>query len=348
MTNAVPLVSICCLTYNHEAYIRQCLDGMLIQKSVDFEVLIHDDASTDGTVGIIKEYQLKYPNRIKPIFQTQNQYSKGVKATFEFNLPRVKGSYIAFCEGDDYWTDPLKLQKQVNFLEQYPDYVLCGSRAEQVTFDGEQLEIEGRPGDHEIVDMARENLIPTCTALFRSKYAVNMPAWISKVPIGDWPMFLYMAQYGKIKVLEDITGAHRVHDQGIWTTHFKNGRQEKNYLMLLDLFGVIRNKFDQETNGVLHQQYLSQVCKLITHYNKSEDFKKAREYLQLLFQDLMPEQESAKQLENELIEKQICFKKRIEALEELNKKILDSKSYKLGNKFARFFNYLHLGHKSRN
>jgi len=337
-------VSVIMITYNHEPYIQQAIHGVISQQC-DFEVelIIADDCSPDHTQGIVNNYinTMEIPDNIHVRYQ-KHKINKGMNANYIWALKRAQGKYIANCEGDDYWTDPLKLQKQIDFLEQHPDYALCGSRAEQIAFNGQQLQIEGKPGDHQILDLARDNFIPTCTALFRSKHLVSIPAWLSISPIGDWPLFLILASHGKIKILDAITGAHRVHDQGVWTTHFKNGRQEKNHLMLLDLFGVIRNKFDQETNGILHQQYLGQVCKLITHYNKSEDFKKAKEYLQLLFQDLMPEQESAKQLENELIEKQVFYKKRIEELEKLNKRILDSKSYKLGNKFARFFNNLNL------
>lgn len=133
-----PLVSVCCLTYNHENYIRECLDSFIMQKTnFAFEVLIHDDASTDKTADIIREYEVKYPNIIKPIYQTENQYSKGVKPTFEFNFPRAQGKYIAMCEGDDYWTDPLKLQKQIDFLEAHPDYVLSCHNYKILDFDGE-------------------------------------------------------------------------------------------------------------------------------------------------------------------------------------------------------------------
>src|SRR5690625_3999133 len=100
------IVSISCITYNQSSYIRQCLDGFLMQKcNFKFEVLIHDDASTDNTADIIKEYQAKYPDIIKPIYQAENQYSKGVRGiNIRFNFPRAQGKYIALCEGDDYWT----------------------------------------------------------------------------------------------------------------------------------------------------------------------------------------------------------------------------------------------------
>src|SRR5690606_24868156 len=114
-----PLVSICCITYNHVKYIRQCLDGFLIQKTnFSYEIIVHDDASTDGTAEIIKEYVKRFPNIFIPICQTENQHSKGIRGVFaKFVFPKSNGKYIAMCEGDDYWTDPLKLQKQVDILE---------------------------------------------------------------------------------------------------------------------------------------------------------------------------------------------------------------------------------------
>lgn len=123
----IPLVSICCITYNHEPYIVQTLDGFLMQKtSFPFEILIHDDASTDRTADIIREYEKKFPKIIKPIYQKENQYSKGNRDILaSFVYPRAKGKYIALCEGDDYWIDENKLQMQVNFLENNPEYGMC-------------------------------------------------------------------------------------------------------------------------------------------------------------------------------------------------------------------------------
>ena len=119
-----PLVSICCITYNHAPFIRQCLEGFLMQKGVVYEILIHDDCSTDGTTEIIKEYAAKYPDLIFPLYETENQYSKGVDVDI-YNYRRVKGKYIAYCEGDDYWTDPLKLQRQVDFMESHSNCSMC-------------------------------------------------------------------------------------------------------------------------------------------------------------------------------------------------------------------------------
>lgn len=122
-----PLVSICCITYNHAQFIWKCLDAFLMQQT-DFpiEILIHDDCSTDGTTEIIREYEAKYPDLIFPLYEEENQYQQGKAAEIDFyNYRRARGKYIAYCEGDDYWTDPLKLKKQVDFMEANSEYSVC-------------------------------------------------------------------------------------------------------------------------------------------------------------------------------------------------------------------------------
>ena len=125
MNGTKPIVSICCITYNHENYIRDAIEGFLMQKTTfPIEIIIHDDASTDKTAEIVKSYAEKHPDLILPILQAENQYSKGIPIS-TYAYPKARGKYIAFCEGDDYWTDPYKLQKQVDFLESNPDCSWC-------------------------------------------------------------------------------------------------------------------------------------------------------------------------------------------------------------------------------
>lgn len=146
------LVSICCITYNHAPFIRKALDGFLMQEpptgvSADvlwYEILIHDDCSTDGTTEIIKEYAATYPDRIYPIYETENQYHKvGTKGIDVYNYNRVRGKYIAYCEGDDYWTDAHKLQKQVDFMETHQDYSICWHRCKHYYTDTKQWGDDG-------------------------------------------------------------------------------------------------------------------------------------------------------------------------------------------------------------
>ena len=137
-----PLVSIICTAYNQEKYIRNCLDGFLMQKTdFPYEIIVHDDASTDQTAEIIREYERKHPECIRAIYQTTNQYSQGIRIVQTFIYPKTRGKFIAYCEGDDYWTDPLKLEKQVTALYAHPDCRLCLHRVEDVSEDGRPIGI---------------------------------------------------------------------------------------------------------------------------------------------------------------------------------------------------------------
>lgn len=133
-------VSVCCLTYNHAKYLRQALDSMLCQiTDFQYEIIVLDDASTDETQKIIKEYCQKYPKLIRSVLQKENQYSKGIAVVNEIFYPLAKGEYIAYCEGDDYWTDPCKLQQQVDFLDSHPKYIACTHECWEVDENGNKI-----------------------------------------------------------------------------------------------------------------------------------------------------------------------------------------------------------------
>lgn len=206
---AKPFVSICCITYNHEPYIRECLDGFLMQKTdFDFEILIHDDASTDKTADIIREYELKYPEIINPIYQTENQYSKGVRPINKFNFERAQGKYIAMCEGDDYWTDPFKLQKQVDFLEANVDYVLAGHKRILVDEYGDQIENRNKNNiDYYTQCLLFKNILKDDYLNFNGSFIAN----------GDTFLVLYLKNFGKAKVLDFIGSAYRISESGTWS-----------------------------------------------------------------------------------------------------------------------------------
>ena len=198
-----PLVSICCITYNHEAYIRDALDGFLMQRTeFPFEILIHDDASSDRTQEIIREYADRYPDVIKPILQTENQYSKGISnPSGAFNFPRVRGRYVAMCEGDDYWTDPDKLQRQVDYMERHPDCSLCFHSARIRTVDGSRSDRRMRPyrksrtvTPEEMIDRSRGYAM--ASMVFRSDMIRQLPEYYVNCPVGDTPLQLMAAARG--------------------------------------------------------------------------------------------------------------------------------------------------------
>jgi len=220
MNNSI-LVSVCCITYNHSNYIRQCLESILNQKTdFQFEVLINDDASTDGTVNIIKEFKDKFPNTIKPIYHTENKYSKGIRSmNARYNFPRTKGKYIAFCEGDDFWTDLDKLQKQIDFLEKEPDYGISCHEAKKFFEKDNKYEstIEWRvPEVTSIKDLSKWNIIVTNSAVLRNDFEI--PEWYFTLPVGDWPLHIIQIKNRKIHRLPEEMSVYRIHESGVWTS----------------------------------------------------------------------------------------------------------------------------------
>lgn len=213
-------VSISCITYNHAPYIRQCLDGFLMQQcNFSFEVLIHDDASTDGTQDIIREYQEKYPDIIKPLLREENLYSKGERGfNARFNCSRAKGKYIAICEGDDYWTDPLKLQKQVDFLEQHKELSFCSHNINRIDGKGNVIK-KGSEKTENIFYNDLEvlhNYFPPLSILFRNK-PLNYTSELLTAFNGDVVLITLLSKYGGAANLGFVGGNYRIHDGGIYS-----------------------------------------------------------------------------------------------------------------------------------
>lgn len=219
-----PLVSICCLAYNHAPYIRQCIEGFLIQKTnFSFEVLIHDDASTDETADIIREYEKKYPEIIFPIYQTVNQFSQGIKVSAVYNFSRAKGKFIAMCEGDDFWTDPLKLQKQIDFLETHVDYVIC-SHKYQYFFQKEKRFGKIMPEkikssfSFDLDYFIHRNIwvTQTLTCVFL-RSALDISHYKMYDHAKDLSMFYYILHSGKGYFMNENMGVYRKHEGGVWS-----------------------------------------------------------------------------------------------------------------------------------
>jgi glycosyltransferase involved in cell wall biosynthesis len=251
-----PVVSICCLTYNHILYIRQCLDGFMMQKiNFPIEILIYDDASTDGTQGIIREYEKKYPDIIKPIYQKENQYSKGIKVSLVYNYSRAKGKYIALCEGDDYWTDPYKLQKQVDFLESHPDYVMCSHRFNQYIQEKELLE-EEQDKDFKGADYDLKNLIggkwltQTLTVMYR-RSALDLKRYAAYGMSMDMILFYELLRNGKGYCFPDIMAVYRLHNGGVWSEVSLNTRRLVEFKARLAIYKV--EKSDDAATFILYQ-----------------------------------------------------------------------------------------------
>lgn len=262
-----PLVSISCITFNHGSYIKECLDGFLMQEtSFDFEILINDDASTDNTAEIIKSYQDKYPDLIKPIFQKENQYSKGQRGiNVKYNFPRAQGKYIAMCEGDDYWTDPKKLQKQVDFLENNPDYSACFTNATKLYEEDGETEFflksnKNRTYPIDEVITKGGGFFPTATLVFKNLFSAY-PDFIFKAKSGDRALSLLLANKGGFYFLNENTSIYRVHNQGVFSQVLSN-RKERNLISLNNIYLL------EEFNRYSNKKYDANIVRAISSLSK--------------------------------------------------------------------------------
>ncbi len=244
-------VSILCLTYNHEKYIRKCLEGFVSQKTnFEYEVLIHDDASTDKTAEIIREYELKYPHLIKPIYQKENQYSQGVKISKTFQYPRAQGEYLAWCEGDDCWTDEFKLQKQVDFLDRNRDYSVCAHR---VCMNNLKTGLKTNiPKISEDRDYSAEEIIKggalfqLSSLVFRKELHDKKPSCFDAKGFGDIQIYIYGAICGKFRVLKDVMSIYNHGTEGSWTIRVgknkkKNILNQKEQIKMFEKVNIFYN-----------------------------------------------------------------------------------------------------------
>lgn len=260
------MVSIRCLVYNHERYIRQCLEGFVMQRTnFRFEAIVHDDASTDGTVDIIREYAEKYPDIIKPIFEIENQYSKHDGSLRRIMDGKLLGKYVAICEGDDYWTDPLKLQKQFDFMESHPECSLCFHAHNDLYPDGKLIkiyprEIKEKYGAEDIV-LIEDNIIGTNTIFCRWHYLrqEGCPTFWSTCPVGDLPLRLYFVSKGLIGYINEEMSVYRRNAQGGWTTQKRSLVSiTKHRFKIINMYKL----YDEYTQNNFHVLIKKQVNKL--------------------------------------------------------------------------------------
>jgi glycosyltransferase involved in cell wall biosynthesis len=220
-------VSILCLTYNHAQFISKALDSFLSQKTdINYEILINDDASTDGTIEIIKEYQKKYPTIIKPVFHAENQYSKGKRnLVLRYLAPKAKGEYLALCEGDDYWIDENKLQKQVDFLNNNKNFAIHSGNANYVSneleIDGTMVHKSQAPVELSLNDFSDRNNLITCTVMFRNIAGIYKPEYYrnNKVIFGDWYLYTIILKESGLKAYRtnEVLANYRHHPKGVFS-----------------------------------------------------------------------------------------------------------------------------------
>lgn len=265
------MLSIRCMVYNHEPYLRDCLEGFVMQKTTfRFEAIVHDDASTDGSATIIKEYVEKYPDIIKPIYETENQYSKRDGSLGHIMHEACKGKYIAFCEGDDYWMDPLKLQKQVDFLENNPGYLM--SHTNNICYDQKKgvfirdiseckkNEIGNELTCEDIIKYPR--MVMTLTVVMKkSVYELinDSDPFIfgsGNFLLGDVPKWYVAARLGKVHYLQDVTSTYRILENS--ASHIKGYRNRYKFAVSaqgLRVYLCRRDKLSSELSSLAEKKY---------------------------------------------------------------------------------------------
>ena len=326
-----PLVSICTITYNHEKYIAEALDSFLMQKTnFPFEVIVDDDFSTDNAAEVIKKYMKKFPNIVKVNLREENV---GPIINFIGNMKRAKGVYLALCEGDDYWTDPLKLQKQVDFLESHKEYNMVFHNAELQHHTGNGVTIkpfnpEEKSRDYTANEIFRTWSIPTASALCRNekqyRYLENNP-WF---PVGDDPYFIKCASLGKLYYMAEQMSVYRRVPTGFMDSGITHTIEFR--LTFIKYLKTLYNDFSDLLNKEMMDRKIS-----IQYFWTAYKFKiigseeNASEYMQhadpqVIFEELI--QSKIKEIES--LEKRLEVQdKTIHELKEKLKKVESEKNY---------------------
>ena len=219
------MVSIRCATYNHVNYIRKCLEGFVMQQTnFPFEAIVHDDASTDGTTEIVREFAEKYPVIIKPFYEKENVWSRQDGSLTKLFKDNLRGKYMASCDGDDYWTDPLKLQKQVDFLESHPDYSMVHTGFDYINKDGEIIPVPDAPLYKTLTDRIRNGyiwdyLLVHSSFILYSTLVCRIKVFKKENMGIDHGVFMSCARQGKVQYLPDSTTAYRILDNSFMRTN---------------------------------------------------------------------------------------------------------------------------------
>ncbi len=257
-----PLVSVCVVTYNHGKYIGECLRSILSQRgNFRLEILVHDDASNDDAQEIIRDFAARYPDVIRPILREENQYSKGfTNITGIFNIPRARGKYVAMLDGDDYWCDIWKLQKQVSYMESHPGCVFCFHSARVISEEGylpngslmRPYRKSGLILGRELVD--RAGGAPFASFLFRRDVLTELPRYYYNCPVGDRPLELVAAAHGDAYYFDEAMSVYRFSHKGSWTEDQLSGDFRKKQRRYVRKMTETYRDFDRETGGRFHRE----------------------------------------------------------------------------------------------
>jgi glycosyltransferase involved in cell wall biosynthesis len=274
-----PKVSVAMITYNQESFVGQAIDSVLIQQTdFDYELIIGEDCSTDGTRQIVAEFARRNPKRIRPLLHEHNLGRLG-KHNFVATLNACRGKYIAILEGDDYWLSPHKLQKQADYLDSHPDCAYCFHNVRTIWEDTkansriwfpiplkEKLALE---------DILAWNFSPMCSVMFRNGLFGEFPDWYFTLSMGDWPLHILNAQHGNIGYLDEVMAVYRLHTNGIWTSQGKI----KNIRDIIKFYLTINRHLKYRYKKQIRLAIASRYYDLAKEYTQKHDHKRTALYL---------------------------------------------------------------------
>src|ERR1017187_8921490 len=212
-------LSVMMITYNHQRFIAQAIESVLARRvNFDYEIVIGEDCSTDGTRDVIMDFHRRYPGRIVPLLRDRNL---GAMRNSAETLAVCRAKYLAFLEGDDYWTHEDKLQTQINFLDEHPDYAICCHRSQFVDETGggqSRIYPTLLSGTYTMADLFRENLVVTCSVMYRWGSVGSLPDWFLTLKMGDWPLHILVGMAGKIQLMDEVMSVYRIHQGGVWSS----------------------------------------------------------------------------------------------------------------------------------
>lgn len=253
------LVAIHCLVYNHEPYLRDCFEGFVKQKTnFRFVAVVHDDCSTDGSAAIIKEYAEKYPDIFIPIIETENQWSKADGSIYRIMNEAIDATgakYVAYCEGDDYWIDPHKLQKQVDILEADETLMMCCTNCSVVDNHSQTIHSirpgevvkENKEGRYTLRDFFKDNhQYPTPSVVFRNTQKEEVRAKCEHTQnkwLGDWTLWICLLIYGDMYFLNEVTCAYRINPTSVTHTQKRVERAKANRDICKKVADVLPNEY---------------------------------------------------------------------------------------------------------
>lgn len=235
-----PKVTVFMITYNHDRYIAQAIESVLMQVvDFEYEIIIGDDASSDDTPAIIRRYEAMHPH-IRPVLR---QHNLGAMRNVVDLYQHCRGEYVAFLEGDDFWIDKNKIQRQVDALDSHREWSMCFHPVEHVASSGELLQQvfpAHTPTDYGFEAVVKNNLVPTCSIMFRRELFPSYPDVFRQFSLGDWPLCMLLAERGELGFLPQVMGAYRIHSLGTWSARSVADREHKVLQMLLAMQDLVR------------------------------------------------------------------------------------------------------------